>query len=152
MSDEKWVPFDFPQFEHKDESAVLEGCQTLPPIENCTLVLSESRIREAADHIKAADARIAELEQQLSPDPNGCVLDWPWLKAQMLVWWKLLCPFSSKTIRKAILLVSCRSDPFPNLGTIFEECRRVEGAADEGAARKISDKQLSAIANELGWR
>jgi len=73
-------------------------------------------------------------------------------KAQMQVWWKLLCPFSSKTIRKAILLVSCRSDPFPNLGMIFEECRRVEGAADEGAARKIPDKQLSAIADELGWR
>lgn len=72
-------------------------------------------------------------------------------KPAMLVWWKLLCPFGTKTIRRAILSTALRSDPFPNLGSIFEECRRIDGAADDASARRIPERQLSVIAKELGW-
>lgn len=73
-------------------------------------------------------------------------------KPQMLIWWRLLSPFDTRTIREAILRLTCRSDPFPNAGAIYEECRRINGAADERTAKTPSRTELNTIADALGWR
>ena len=73
-------------------------------------------------------------------------------KPQMLVWYKLLSPFDARTIREAILKMACRSDPFPNAGAIYEECRRIKGAADEASAKRPRMSELNTIADALGWK
>lgn len=73
-------------------------------------------------------------------------------KPQMLVWYKLLSPFDARTIREAILKMACRSDPFPNAGAIYEECRRIKGAADDASAKRPRMSELNTIADALGWK
>ena len=71
--------------------------------------------------------------------------------SQQQVWYTLLSPFAAKTVQRAMLNVIWRSEPFPNLGTVYEECRRVNGA-DEKSSKRPSEKECNTIARELGWQ